>query len=62
MVRADLDYIEHLVNTSELKEEFLSKYPNVNTFPHVVIDGESIGGLVETAKMFVVKGLVSSRK
>lgn len=62
MVRAELEYTEHLVDTLELKEEFSSKYPDATTFPHVIIDGESIGGLVETAKMFVVKGLVTSRK
>lgn len=62
MVRADLQYNETLVDTLELKEEFKSKYPDATTFPFVVIDGEPIGGLVETAKMFVVKGLVSSRK
>jgi len=62
MVRADQEYEEVLINSVELKEEFSSKYPEATTFPYVVIDGEVIGGLVETAKMFVVKGLVSSRK
>jgi glutaredoxin len=62
IVRADLEYEEFLVNTPELKENFKSKYPEASTFPFVIIDEEVVGGLVETAKMFVVNGLVKSRK
>jgi len=35
--------------------------PDAKTYPYVIIDGEPIGGLVETAKLFIEKGLVSSR-
>jgi glutaredoxin 3 len=60
--RADLEYAEVLVNTLELKEEMLSKYPQAKTYPHVIIDGESIGGLVATAKLFLEKGLVATKR
>ena len=43
-------------------EVFLEKYPEVVGFPFVVIDGEQIGGLVETAKLFLEKNLVSVKK
>jgi glutaredoxin 3 len=42
--------------------EFKEKYPNAKGVPYVIIDGEEIGGLVETVKYFVEKGLVSSKK
>ena len=41
---------------------FKEKYPEVLGFPFVVIDGEQIGGLVETAKLFLDKGLVTAPK
>ena len=44
------------------KSEFSAKYPSVSGFPYVIIDGEEIGGLVEAAKYFIKKGLVSARK
>ena len=43
-------------------EIFREKYPEVVGFPFVVIDGEQIGGLVETAKLFLEKNLVSVKK
>ncbi|ADO99320.1 glutaredoxin ribonucleotide reductase nrd [Cyanophage S-RIM44] len=61
MQRAKFDYEEVHVNTDALREEFYSAYPSAKTYPYVIIDGEPVGGLVETAKLFVVKGLVSSR-
>jgi len=60
--RADLEYREVLVNSPEIKEEMISTYPQVKTYPHVIIDGESVGGLVDTAKLFLEKGLVKSSK
>jgi glutaredoxin len=59
--RADLEYKEVLVNTPELKMEMVSKYPQAKTYPHVIIDGESVGGLVDTAKLFLEKGLVKAK-
>jgi glutaredoxin len=60
--RADVEYEAVMLNTEELKEQFKSEHPNVTGFPHVIIDGEVIGGLVETARLFLQKGMVSSRK
>ena len=31
-------------------------------FPHVIIEGEVVGGLVEFAKYFIKEGIVSARK
>lgn len=61
MQRAGFDYEEVHVNTDALREEFYSTYPGAKTYPYVIIDGEPVGGLVETAKLFIQKGLVSSR-
>ena len=44
------------------REQLKNDYPEASTFPQVIIDGERVGGLVETAKMFVEKGIVSARK
>ena len=44
------------------KEEFMEKHPQCTGYPYVIIDGEPVGGLVETARVFVQKGLVSSKK
>ena len=41
---------------------FLSIPEDSRSFPYVIIDGEVIGGLVETAKFLVEKNLVSSNK
>lgn len=60
--RADLEYTQYLVETVEDRESFKKKYPLCNSYPHVIIDGEVIGGLVETARFLVKKGLVSSSK
>jgi glutaredoxin 3 len=60
--RADVEYSELILNKNITREELKNLYPDVKTFPYVVIDGEEIGGLVETAKLFLEKGLVSSRK
>ena len=60
--RADVEYEAVMLNTEELKEQFKIEHPNVTGFPHVIIDGEVIGGLVETARLFLQKGMVSSRK
>ena len=48
-----------LMNSSNFAFFFLS---DVIGFPFVVIDGEQIGGLVEVAKLFLEKNLVSVKK
>ena len=53
------DYEEQVCSSGE---EVRVDYPEANSFPYVIIDGEAVGGLVETAKLLVEKGLVSSNK
>ena len=43
-------------------KELREQYPNAESFPWIIIDGEEVGGLVDTAKLFLEKGLVSSQK
>lgn len=58
--RANITDYEEQVCTSG--DEVRADYPDANSFPYVIIDGEEIGGLVQTAKLFLEKGLVSSKK
>lgn len=60
--RANVSYTEIVVKEDIKLEEFRQIYSTVSAFPFVVIDGESVGGLVETVKLFIDKGLVSSSK
>jgi glutaredoxin 3 len=60
--RAQVEYDDVLLGKNISKEQFKNLYPSVVTFPFVVIDEQEIGGLVETAKLFLEKGLVSTRK
>ena len=64
MQRANLEYTE--VSWRSLSEEEQAKvkeqYPSMDTFPGIIIDGEFIGGLVQVAKLFLDKGIVSSRR
>lgn len=60
--RADVQYKEIKLRVDMNVEEFSNLYPSIVSFPYVVIDGNPIGGLVETVKLFVQKGLVSSSR
>jgi len=60
--RAQVDSTIITIGTDITREEFKESFPDVQSFPHVIIDGETIGGLVETAKLFLQKDLVSSTK
>lgn len=62
MNRADVEYTALLVGTDISREEFKTKYPNAVGFPYTIIDDKIIGGIMETIKLFVEMGLVSSRK
>tara|TARA_B100001250_G_scaffold176926_1_gene152035 strand:- start:178 stop:420 length:243 start_codon:yes stop_codon:yes gene_type:complete len=57
--RADVDYEYITIEKDITRQEFLKLYPNVTGSPHVIIDGEVIGGLVESAKYFLKEGLIS---
>ena len=63
--RAGVEYTKIVVGEQANQcptKVFQEKYPDVIGFPFVVIDGEKIGGLVETAKLFLDKNLVSVKK
>ena len=60
--RAELNYESIVVTKDITRKDFQTKFPHVDTYPHVIIDGEEIGGLTQTAKFLLEKGLVSSRK
>tara|TARA_B100000927_G_scaffold259519_1_gene228549 strand:+ start:257 stop:517 length:261 start_codon:yes stop_codon:yes gene_type:complete len=63
--RAGVEYTKIVVGEKENQcpsAVFQEKYPDVVGFPFVVIDGKQIGGLVETAKLFLEKNLVSVPK
>jgi glutaredoxin len=60
--RAEVDYEHYIVGKDLTRTELLEKYPLAYGYPYIIIDGEPIaGGLVETVKLFVQKGLVSSK-
>jgi len=59
--RAGVEYQEIMIRKDITKESFVEKYPSVSRFPFVVIDDSPVGGLVETVKLFVKEGLVSSK-
>ena len=44
------------------RTDFAEKFPGINGFPYVIIDGKPIGALIETAKFLVKEGLVSAKK
>lgn len=60
--RANLEYIQTVVGKDISRDKFKSLYPEVTGFPLVNIDGENVGGLVETAKYLLDKGLVKTNK
>tara|TARA_B100001996_G_scaffold357832_1_gene322018 strand:- start:565 stop:831 length:267 start_codon:yes stop_codon:yes gene_type:complete len=66
--RAELEYDLVKVGKREIasnditREDFQELFPRVSGMPYVIIDGVEIGGLVETAKFLVKKGVVSSGK
>jgi len=60
--RANVDYQTKEIGIDITREDFTKLYPHVNSSPYVIIDGNEIGGLVETAKFFLKEGLVSVNK
>ena len=60
--RANVDYQTIEVGVDMTREDFTKLYPHVIGSPFVIIDGNEIGGLVETAKLFLKEGLVSVNK
>ena len=65
MARAEVEYTEINWSSLSLDEQHKLKHelgPELQAFPAVVIDGEFVGGLVDVAKIFLKKGLVSARQ
>ena len=67
--RAGVEYKKYNVTrtpsadpNSILTDSFRKMYPHRTGFPFVVIDGNEIGGLLDTAKFFLEKGLVKAPK
>ena len=60
--RALVNYTEVVMDRDITFQLFMEKFPNASGYPYVVIDGKEIGGLVETAKLFLEKGLVDPPK
>ena len=60
--RANVEYNEIKWQDLEVDEQLKlkTKYPDVTGFPVVIIDDEFVGGLVDTAKVFLKKGLVTA--
>ena len=59
--RAELEYEESIIDETN-RLDFRTKYPLAVSFPFVLIDNEPVGGLVETARVLVKRGLVSAKK
>ena len=63
--RAGVEYTTIVVGQKATQcptEIFQKEYPEIHAFPFVVIDGKKIGGLVETAALFLHKKLVTVPK
>tara|TARA_B100000965_G_scaffold195317_1_gene163190 strand:+ start:581 stop:862 length:282 start_codon:yes stop_codon:yes gene_type:complete len=60
MEKANLTYKEIEVDVTN-RASFIKKYPDAKGYPYVIIDGKPIGGLVETAKELLKKGLIHAR-
>lgn len=60
--RAGVEYTNVTVGDDISRGAFMQMFPMAGGFPYVVIDGKSVGGLVETAKLFLEKGLVDPPK
>ena len=56
--RAEVEY--EAINTTQ--DDLIRLFPNALGYPHVIIDGKEIGGLVEAAKFFLKEGLVSANR
>lgn len=60
--RAEVEYEAIVVESDEERQKFRKDFPRAGGYPYVLVDDKHVGGLVETAKLFLEKGLVSSSK
>jgi len=56
--RAKVEYTEVTIGRDINFQLFKEQFPFAEGYPYVIIDGVHVGGLVETAKLFLEKGLV----
>lgn len=56
------DYKKYVVGEDVPSDFILEKYPMARGYPVIFIDGEFIDGIIELTKLFIQKGLVSSKK
>tara|TARA_S200000501_G_scaffold377884_1_gene437965 strand:- start:1885 stop:2172 length:288 start_codon:yes stop_codon:yes gene_type:complete len=61
MDRAKLSFTEIKVTDNE-KNAFIEKFPDAKGYPYVIMDGYPVGGLIETAKVLLKKGLISAKE
>jgi glutaredoxin len=55
------DYKKYVLNVDITSDEIKKKFPNMAGYPIIIIDDVSYD-IIETVKLFVEKGLVSSKK
>ena len=60
--RADVPYTEIRIGRDISRDEFKELFPDNQSFPQVVIDGEHVGGLVKTVEWFVKNNLLTLNK
>ena len=62
--RAGVECDMIVLETDQDQEKFKEDFPSAKGggYPYVLIDDKHVGGLVETAKLFLDKRLVSSKK
>ena len=60
--RAGVEYNNVVVGDDISKLTFMETFPYADGFPYVIINGKPVGGLVETARLFLEKGLVERKK
>ena len=53
---------EEIVCTGDNEGVLSRDYPEANSYPHIIIDGEVIGGLNDTCKYFLKNGLIVAPK
>ena len=62
MKRANLEYSSYVVGQDIPRDTMIKQYPLAKGYPYVIIDGEPVGGLAQTAKYLLDHGIVITRK
>ena len=61
MTRLGLEYTEYRLGENLNPEQFRAIFPDASGYPRTVIDNVAIGGLTETVRYFVERGMLSSK-